>query len=64
MISFFLGWPKIGYEMIFVENGNENAFQIMKDALSKSTLLIFPEPTKQYHVFTDASDIGIIVVLA
>lgn len=50
--------------MIFVENGNENAFQIMKDALSKSTLLIFPEPTKQYHVFTDASDIGIIVVLA
>lgn len=46
------------------DDGQEKAFQIMKDALSKSTLLIFPDPNKQYHVFTDASDIGIGVVLS
>lgn len=42
----------------------ENAFQALKHVLSQSTLLVFPDPNKQYHVYTDASDIGIGVVLA
>ncbi|CDS12577.1 hypothetical protein LRAMOSA11497 [Lichtheimia ramosa] len=42
----------------------EQALDYLKQALSKSILLVFPDPNKPYNVFTDASDVGLGVVLS
>ena len=36
----------------------QEAFQMLKDALTKSPILIYPDPEKPYTLFTDASNYG------
>ena len=31
------------------------AFDALKDCLMKSPILVYPDPNKEYHLFTDAS---------
>ncbi|KAG2209868.1 hypothetical protein INT45_013585, partial [Circinella minor] len=45
------------------EERHEKAFKSVKDALTKAVTLKFPETTKRYKLYTDASDLAIGAVL-